>query len=227
MKKYFVTGTDTEVGKTFSSCRLLEEAHRQGMSTLGLKPVAAGCEMLDSQMKNEDALALIEASSVKLPYAQVNPVALETACSPHIAASISKKAVSASRLTGYVRGALMSKVDFALVEGAGGWRVPISPRETMADLAKELGYPVIMVVGMKLGCLNHSLLTAEAIRNDGLVLAGWIANQQSSDQMSCFDENVHTLRQAINAPCLGVLPHQSGSVSAEFGKYIHLDCLTV
>ena len=227
MNKFFVAGTDTEVGKTYVSCRLLEHARHQGMRTLGLKPVAAGCELEGGEYKNEDALALMESSSVKLPYAQVNPVALPDACSPHIAAAIAGKKVSAERLAGYCRGALMQNVDFALVEGAGGWRVPISPRETMANLALALNYPVILVVGLRLGCINHALLTAEAIRRDGLKVAGWVGNQLSSEPMPYFDENVSTLKSAIGAPFIGVLPYENKPETANLGNYLDLNCLSV
>ena len=227
MKKYFVAGTDTEVGKTYASCRLLELAQQQGLSSLGLKPVAAGCELVGDEYQNEDALALIKSSSIKLPYTQVNPVALPDACSPHIAAARAGRTVTATRLAGFCRGALMQKVDFALVEGAGGWRVPISPSETMATLAKELNFPVILVVGLRLGCINHALLTAEAIRSDGLTIAGWIANQQSRDIMGFLEENVATLRSALNAPFIGMLPHESGFETGLSGKSLDINCLTV
>lgn len=227
MKKYFIAGTDTEVGKTYVSCRLLELAHHKGMSCLGLKPVAAGCDLDGDEQKNEDALALMESSSIKLPYAQVNPVALPEACSPHIAAALAGRTISASRIAGYCRGALMNKIDFALVEGAGGWRVPISPRETMASLAMQLNYPVILVVGLRLGCINHALLTAEAIRGDGLQIAGWVGNQLSSDLMPYHDENVATLKSALNAPFIGVLPFQKSPNVDVLSKCLDIDCLVV
>lgn len=227
MSKFFVAGTDTEVGKTYVSCRLLELAHHQGKSSLGLKPVAAGCDMDDGEFKNEDALALMGSSSIKLPYSQVNPVALPDACSPHIAAARAGKSISASRLAGYCRGALMQKIDFALVEGAGGWRVPISSRETMASLARELGYPVILVVGLRLGCINHALLTAEAIRRDGLKIAGWVGNQLSGEPMPYLEENISTLRSALDAPFVGVLPFDEKPDIKALGNVLDLNCLTV
>lgn len=227
MKKFFVAGTDTEVGKTYVSCRLLELAQHQGMSSLGLKPVAAGCELDGDELKNEDAVALMNSSSIKLPYIQVNPMALPDACSPHIAAALAGKSIGASRLAGYCRGALMQKVDFALVEGAGGWRVPISPRETMANLALELNYPVILVVGLRLGCINHALLTAEAIRRDGLQIAGWVANQLTSDPMPYLEENLATLKSALGAPFIGALPHERRPEIGALSKSLDINCLTV
>jgi len=162
---FFVTGTDTEVGKTWVSCRLLERAREAGLSCYGLKPVAAGCEETAEGWRNDDALQLMAASSVTLPYELVNPVALKAPVAPHIAAQQEGKAVTLARLAGYVRGALSAhKADLILIEGAGGWRVPLNDREMLSGLAAELELPVIQVVGMKLGCINHALLTAEAIK---------------------------------------------------------------
>ncbi len=200
---FFVTGTDTEVGKTAISCALLQAAASQGLSTAAVKPVAAGC---DKQGYNEDALLLIENMTAELEYAQVNPVALTPAIAPHIAAAEAGKNIQASRLAGLCRGVMMSGADFVLVEGAGGWRVPISPRETLADLAKQLQVGVILVVGMRLGCINHALLTAEAVRRDGLRLAGWVANEPG-ERMTCYAENLDTLQRLLPAPLLGEVPH--------------------
>ena len=195
-KKYFITGTDTDVGKTWVACRLLEKYNKEGLSTLGLKPVAAGCEETAEGLRNEDALKLMAASSVALPYEQVNPVTLKEAIAPHLAAAHENKTLGADRLAGYVRGAMMTPADVTLVEGAGGWMVPLSPRESMADLAKILGLPVILVVEIKLGCINHALLTARAIRMDGLELAGWVANKLDEND-SVAMENVYTLENLL------------------------------
>lgn len=224
-KTYFVAGTDTEVGKTFASCAILEAANAQGKSTMGLKPVAAGTDDYDGEQKNEDAVCLMEHMSCELAYAQVNPVALKTPASPHIAAYLEKKTVSASRLVGYCRGALMARPDLALIEGAGGWRVPISPRETMADLAKQLDHPVILVVAMRLGCLNHAMLTAEAIKRDGLTLAGWVANRVSEELMAYEEENLATLKSTLGAPFMGSLPFSPSGDPKQVCNQLVLDCL--
>lgn len=224
-KAFFVAGTDTEVGKTFASCALLEAVNQLDKSTMGLKPVAAGCEEIDGEWKNEDAILLQQHMSVDLPYAQVNPIALKTPASPHIAAYLEKKTVSVSRIVGFCRGALMGRPDFALVEGAGGWRVPLSNRETMADLARQLGHDVILVVGLRLGCLNHAMLTAEAIRRDGLNIAGWIANSVSSEPMSFENENIATLKSALNAPFMGKLPNALEGGPKSVCNQLVLDCL--
>jgi dethiobiotin synthetase len=200
--KFFVTGTNTNVGKTWVSARLLEAARDAGHTCYGIKPLAAGCEETPEGLRNEDALALDAAASVKLPYEQLNPVALKEPVAPHILVQQQKLNLNVSRLTGYVRGAIMTHpADLVLVEGAGGWRVPVNDRETLADLARELDFPVILVVGMELGCLNHSLLTAEAIQRDGLKLAGWVANFLRGD-MERGEENFRTLQSLLPAPCL-------------------------
>lgn len=201
-KAWFVTGTDTEVGKTAVSCALLEAAAVAGLRTAAVKPVAAGC---DANGQNEDALCLMRSMTEELDYHQVNPVALDAAIAPHIAAAQEGKRPRASRLAGLCRGVMLGGADFVLVEGAGGWRVPLNPRETLADLAIELQVEVILVVGMRLGCINHALLTAEAIRGDGLQLAGWVANQPG-ERMRCHEENLATLRALLPAPLLGELP---------------------
>ena len=193
---FFVTGTDTEVGKTWVSCRLLERAREAGLSCYGLKPVAAGCEETSDGWRNEDALQLMAASSVTLPYEIVNPVAFKAPVAPHIAAQQEGKDISLARLVGYVRGALSAyPADLILIEGAGGWRVPLNSREMLSGLAKELDVPVIQVVGMKLGCINHALLTADAIEKDGLRYAGTMAN--CFGEMAVQEENLLTLRQHL------------------------------
>lgn len=229
-KAFFLAGTDTGVGKTFVSCALLEAAASQGKSTMGLKPMAAGCEQVEIgegklQWQNEDAQQLIKHATIALPYIQVNPVALKAAASPHIAAALEKKTITAARMDGICRGALMKRPDFAVVEGAGGWRVPISPRETMADLAKSLELGVILVVDLRLGCLNHAMLTAESIRRDGLELVAWVGNRSSDKVMDYEDENIATLASALNAPLLGCLPYQAGQSPQDVCNLLVLDCL--
>ena len=201
----FITGTDTDVGKTVVACGFLAAANQQGLRTAAIKPVAAGCEVTEQGMTNSDALQLQAAASHKLSYQQINPVALEPAIAPHIAAAEAGVRMSASRLVGYCRGVSLLPVDMVVIEGAGGWRVPINSRETLADVAQELECAVIVVVGMRLGCLNHALLTMEAIRRDGLQIAGWVANILDTE-MPRLQENIDTLKQSINEPCLGIVP---------------------
>ena len=220
-KTWFVTGTDTEVGKTAISCALLAAAAAAGLRTAAVKPVAAGC---DDQGHNDDALQLLDCMTEQLDYAQVNPVALEAAIAPHIAAEREGKRLQAGRLAGICRGVMMGKADFVLIEGAGGWRVPISPRETLADLAVQLQVGVILVVGMRLGCINHALLTAEAIRRDGLELAGWVANQPG-ERMVCHEENLDTLRRLLPAPLMGEVPYLEPFDPVEAGKILLIESL--
>lgn len=229
---YFIAGTDTGVGKTFSSCVILKAAEQKGLRSMALKPVSAGCELVElsngkKQWQNEDAIALMANMSVQLPYIQVNPVALEVPASPHIAAALESKTVSADRVVGFCRGALMTPADFVLIEGAGGWRVPISPSETMADIAKRLELKVILVVALRLGCLNHAMLTAEAIRKDGLEIAGWVGNRVAPEAMDYEDQNIATLKSALASPCLGILPYDQERNPASLTSHIHLDALNV
>jgi len=220
-KAWFVTGTDTGVGKTAISCALLAAAAEAGLRTAAVKPVAAGC---DDNGQNEDALQLLGCMTESLDYAQVNPVALDAPIAPHIAAERQGKRLQASRLAGICRGVMMGSADFVLIEGAGGWRVPINPGETLADLAIQLQVGVILVVGMRLGCINHALLTAEAIRRDGLVLAGWVANQPG-ETMICHKENMDTLQRLIPAPLLGEVPQLTPFDPAEAGTHLSLQRL--
>lgn len=210
---YFVTGTDTDAGKTSIAAGLLCAAKQQQRSTLAMKPVASGCEMSSAGLRNSDALALIAQSTVQLPYSQVNPYAFAPAIAPHIAAEEAGVALCVSDLYRAAQVILQEQADFTLIEGAGGWRVPISNTEFLSDFAITLQLPVILVVGVKLGCINHALLTAQAIRDDGLELAGWVANVVDPN-CARLAENLATLRQHMPAPCLAEVPHLA-IVSAE------------
>lgn len=205
-QRFFITGTDTDAGKTVCTAALLYKAGQAGKKTLGLKPVAAGCEDHGDGLQNEDALLHMQYSTEELPYMQVNPIALLEPIAPHIAAQRIRKPLSAQRIVGMLRGVLMiNRADFICVEGAGGWRVPLNLNETFADVASELKAPVVLVVGMKLGCINHALLTYEAIQRDGLPIAGWIANSVEAD-MPAYEENLETLKAMLKVPCLGEVP---------------------
>lgn len=224
-KKFFITGTDTNVGKTLVAAGLLLVAKRQGLRTAALKPVAAGCEQTEAGLRNDDALLLQSVITEPLAYEQINPIALQSAIAPHIAAQQERRILSADRIAGFCRASLM-QADFALVEGAGGWRVPLNPRETMADLARQLHLPVILVVGIRLGCINHALLTVEAIRNDGLPLAGWVANCVEPE-MPALQENIASLAARIPAPCLGVIPRLATPTPELVADAIDLSCFTI
>lgn len=204
-RAFFVTGTDTGVGKTLVSAALLYAARTRGWRSIGLKPVAAGTVLRDGQPVNEDALWLQAAATVRLDYSQVNPVALRWPMAPHLAAAQEGMRIEVRTLAEHCRDIARTGHDLLVTEGAGGWLVPLNERETMADLARTLGWPVILVVGMRLGCLNHALLTAAAIRASGLQLAGWVANTLDP-AMDALDTNIAALDERLGAPRLGTLP---------------------
>lgn len=220
-KVLFVTGTDTDVGKTVIATGLMAAAEKSGLKTAAIKPVAAGCEETEDGLQNSDALLLQAAATEQLPYQQVNPVALQPAIAPHIAAQKVDKRFSVSRLVGFCRGVAMLPVNLVIIEGAGGWRVPLNERETLAGLPKELNCGVIMVIGMRLGCLNHAILTAEAIQRDGLQLVGWIANILDPE-MPELDANIESLKRFLHAPCLGVVPKLDNPSAENVSQYLSL-----
>lgn len=217
---YFVTGTDTGVGKTLISCALLHAFAAQGKRVAGLKPVAAGCDEHDH---NEDALALRAASSMQLTYGQVNPYCFPHAIAPHLAARHAGARIDFKRiLTSYHE--LAGQSDEVIVEGAGGFLVPLNEKQTSADLVKELDLPVILVVGMRLGCLNHTLMTVKVIDDYQLECAGWVANILDAD-MPALQENIETLRERIAAPLLGIVPYQAQPDAHEAALHLQLELL--
>jgi dethiobiotin synthetase len=203
----FVTGTDTGVGKTFIACALVRGLRENGGRVAVMKPVASGSSPTCAGLRNADALALIEAAATVAPYADVNPYCFEPAVSPHIAAKEAKIAVDTGliklKLTQLATGA-----DWVVVEGAGGWLAPINDRQTMADLAEALGLPVLLVVGLKLGCLNHAQLTRLAIAARGLPFAGWIASA-IDPEMARPEENLAALERLLGEAALAIVPHAS------------------
>lgn len=213
-KHVFVTGTDTEVGKTRITTGLMAVLQQQGLKAAGMKPVASGCDWVAGQWQNEDALAMIAQSNVSLPYSVVNPYAFEPAIAPHIAASRVNNEVSISEIKQQFE-QIKSEADAVVVEGAGGWLVPLNQTETMADLAVALDLPVVLVVAIKLGCINHALLSIESVQQRGLRIAGWVANHLDAQHESA--EIIDTLKQHIAAPCLGVVPELlDGQSAADF-----------
>lgn len=224
MKKFFITGTDTGVGKTTVSCALLAGAGARGLRTMAVKPVATGCAQTPDGLRNDDALALMAAMSEPMTYDEVNPVALAEPIAPHLAAFHAGRRLSVTRVGGLVRGSLMRRVEFAVIEGAGGWRVPLSDREILSDLPRALGLPVILVVGLRLGCINHAILTTEAMARDGVKMAGWVGNVLDPS-LAALDGNVGTLKAILPMPCLGILPWSPGATPAEFATHLDLDLL--
>lgn len=215
----FVTGTDTGVGKTVASCALLLALRAQGRAAVGMKPVASGCDLEGDAWRNADALALIEASAVRCDYTLHNPWALPAATAPQLAARDEGVQVTmAPILAGYQR--LAEEADTVVVEGVGGWAAPLADGLDQADLVRALDLPVVMVVGLRLGCLSHARLTARAIEADGCRLAGWIGNAVDP-HFDRREDYIGLLRDALPAPCLGVLPHAPGASADTLAT--HLD----
>ncbi|WP_313295932.1 dethiobiotin synthase [Pseudomonas sp.] len=221
---YFIAGTDTDVGKTTIAAGLLHAARVQGLSTLGAKPVASGCTMTAKGLRNSDAQALIDESSIKLSYEQINPFAFEPAIAPHVAAREAGIALEVAALAKAMVHVLAQQADFTLIEGAGGWRVPLSNHANLSDLAIALQLPVILVVGVRLGCINHALLSAEAIARDGLQLAGWVANI-IEPKTSRLEENLASLAERLPAPCLGRVPKLRQASADAVAAFLQLDLL--
>jgi len=202
----FITGTDTGVGKTLVAASLLHALRRQGLTVAGMKPVASGAERTPAGLRNDDALALAAECSAHWPHEVINPYAFEPAIAPHIAAAEAGVIVDLAVLQ-RAYGELAAASDVVVVEGAGGFLVPIGPALSFADLPAALSLEVVLVVGLRLGCLNHAFLTAAAIAARGLTLAGWVGNQ-IDPQFARLDENLAALQQALPAPCWGVIPWQ-------------------
>jgi len=204
---YFVVGTDTDVGKTYVSSALLRHFVAQGYQSVGMKPVASGCQM-DAQLGlvNADAQALLVSGNMPADMNVLNPYRFLPAIAPHIAAQQAGIAIDMEHIL-RAYGSLANEAEVVVVEGAGGFLTPISAQQSLADLAEQLAIPIILVVGMRLGCINHALLTVEAIQARGLRLAGWVANSLAPS-MPYFEENLSTLQQAIAAPCLSVVSWQ-------------------
>ncbi len=217
---YLVTGTDTGVGKTLVSCALLHAFGERGRRVAGFKPVAAGC---DEDGHNDDAKALRAASTLGLSYEQVNPYCLGEAVAPHLAARNEGVNIELGRILAAYR-ELALQADNVIVEGVGGFCVPLNDTQTAADLARQLNLPVILVVGMRLGCINHSLLTVRAIADYQLKCAGWVANVLD-DKMPALQDNIGALRERIAAPLLGVIPRQATPDAAIAAKYLNLRLL--
>ncbi|MFT6988124.1 MAG: dethiobiotin synthetase [Paraglaciecola sp.] len=231
-RAFFVTGTDTEVGKTFVSEALLILLNKKGLLTAGYKPIAAGCEVTAEGLRNEDALALQKHSSLDLSYDEVNPIAFEAAIAPHLAAQNlnedkTAQPISVDTVREGFNYLLQKKPDVLIVEGAGGWRLPLGidyegQARYLSEFVVERNLSVILVVGMRLGCLNHAVLTAECIRNDGLKIAGWVANQVDPD-MPMLDANIDSLKTLLDAPFIGTIPRLK--TPADAGVYLDLSVL--
>ena len=201
---YFITGTDTDVGKTCATIALMRYFKRQGKTVLGMKPVASGCTLHAGELKNADALLIQENASIALDYQMINPYAYKLPVSPHIA-GIHDPVKLAIIVECY--NSLKALADIVIVEGAGGWYAPLNAQDDISDLANALALPVILVVGLRLGCINHAKLSYQAIKLSGLACAGWIAVSVDPDLLN-RDENIQAIKTALPVPLLGVLPYQ-------------------
>ena len=221
MTTYFISGTDTDAGKSLITAACLYGLNQQGVRTLGYKPVAAGASQSADGLINEDAKLLARYSVGQLSAVEINPICFEPAIAPHIAAQKTGQSIDSAKILKHFS-ALNSKVqpDVSLVEGAGGWKVPLDlAGHTLADLPKQERWPVVLVVGMKLGCLNHALLTADAMISDGLGLVGWVANCIDPD-MEEVEANIDSLRSLLAIPCIGVVPHLSEATAENAWNHI-------
>ena len=213
MQRCFVTGTDTEIGKTRITVGLLEKAGQLGLKSLGIKPVASGSEMAKEGLRNEDALEHQKASTYVCDYAVINPFCFAPAIAPHIVAEQENVELTVATINEALKPALSESAEFVLIEGAGGWHTPLNQTECYSDWVKSAQLPVILVVGVKLGAINHALLTQESIKNSSLRLAGWVANCGDSN-MPFQKENIEYLKAHMQAPCLGVVPFLAENTSA-------------
>jgi dethiobiotin synthetase len=213
----FIAGTDTGVGKTHASCALLHALRAAGHRACGMKPVASGSVQTAQGLRNDDALALQAASSGSPSYELVNPIAMRDPLSPHLAAAHDGVTISLPPLRAAFD-TLAADTDCMVVEGVGGWMVPLAPSLLASELALQWKLPVMLVIGLRLGCLNHALLSARAILADGCQLLGWIGNR-IDPSMEAVEENLATLRELLPAPCLGVLPH--GVDAAQAARHLH------
>lgn len=220
---FFVAGTDTDVGKTVSSKAILDALNMKGLNTAAYKPVAAGSEDKGEGVQNSDAIHLRSVANVELSYEEVNPYALLLPASPHIAAEAENVVIDYSVLSQGLS-ALKAKSDVVLVEGAGGWRVPVSKDDCLSTWVKQEKLPVVLVVGIKLGCLSHAMLTAEAIQHDGLEIIGWVANRVNPGTEH-YAEIIAMLEDKMPAPKLGEIPYMPSVKRKNMGKYINLDVL--
>jgi len=204
MKQFFITATDTDAGKTFVSCALIQALHRQNKSVAAFKPVAAGCELIDEQLINEDAKLLSQYANRGQSIKKINPIAFLEPIAPHIAAKQNNKSILVSDIEHHFLSVSALKADFTIIEGAGGWRLPLgsvnNQQQFMSDFAIKAKLDVILVVNMKLGCLNHALLTYEAIKADGLHCIAWVANCAEPQSMQNLAQNIDELKQLLPIP---------------------------
>lgn len=221
MHSFFITGTDTNIGKTAITCSLIAKCIEEGFRAGGMKPVAAGCHIENGYMISDDVKKIIEVSNVDLNIKEINPYSFEPPIAPHI--SFKSNEIDINLIKKYLR-SFENKMDYLFIEGVGGYAVPLTKTFTTADLVENLDIPVILVVGMKLGCINHTLLTVESILNKKQKLCGWVANRIDRD-MQAYEENFSFLKEKIKAPCLGEVPYFKDFDPYKASKFINLNKL--
>ncbi len=221
MHSFFITGTDTNIGKTAIICSLIAKCIEEGFRAGGMKPVAAGCHIENGYMISDDVKKIIEVSNVDLNIKEINPYSFELPIAPHI--SFKSNEIDIHLIKKYLR-SFENKMDYLFIEGVGGYAVPLTETFTTADLVENLDIPVILVVGMKLGCINHALLTVESILNKKQKLCGWVANRIDGD-MQAYEENFSFLKEKIKAPCLGEVPYFKDFDPYKASKFININKL--
>ncbi len=221
LKGFFITGTDTDAGKTEIAAGIIHKIASMGYQVVGMKPIASGCDQTDFGLRNSDALKLIAAANTEVSYDLINPYTFKDPIAPHIAAQQNDIEIKMDVILDCYR-QIAEKVEVVVVEGVGGWAVPISKTSRMDDLAHVLDLPVVLVVGIHLGCINHALLTYEAIKAKGLRVAGWVANYVSPKDL-CIEEQKQSISERISAPLLGEIPFNA-TINAEFvAKHLEID----
>lgn len=222
-KTYFIAGTDTDVGKTEMTVTLLEALKARGHSPIAMKPLASGSIETPAGRRNEDAMKMMAHNAKEVPYTVVCPIGFDDFAAPHLIVP-EGESLTKDRVLGHIDTFLTHASDYSLLEGVGGWRVPLNDTEAMPDIVKALKIPVIVVSGIRLGCLNHTILTVEAVLKDGLTVAGWIANC-ITPEMNYQKENIDTLRQHIKAPLLGVVPYQDHVDARQAAAHLDISVL--
>ncbi|WP_456417232.1 dethiobiotin synthase [Thiolapillus sp.] len=219
----FITGTDTDCGKTLVTLGFMQLCLERGLKTTGMKPVAAGALRTRDGLLNPDALAIQGLSNPRLSYKAVNPYCFEPAVAPHLAAKLADVCIDLDEIDRQYR-QLCKSHDAVIVEGAGGWKVPLNDKQDMAEMCRRLDLPVVLVVGLRLGCINHALLSMDAILASGRPLLGWIANHVDAN-MSLAEDNIQTLKQRIKAPLLGRIPRLDQANAETVATYLSLPAL--
>ncbi|MFC1602358.1 dethiobiotin synthase [Pseudomonadota bacterium] len=220
MNGFFITGTDTSCGKTEITLGLMQLLQDDRKIVLGMKPIASGATATAEGLRNEDAVRIQAQGTIQVNYSDINPYVYKPPIAPHLAAEQANEEIDLNVIsTRYM--SLMAQADCVIVEGVGGWRVPFNREQSAADLVQMLNMPVILVVGLKLGCINHALLSAESIQASDIRLAGWVANEVEPN-MLCSDKNIATLQAAIKSPCLGVVPYMKNPSAKMIAESLEL-----